>query len=250
MSGKRLDNKVALITGGASGIGQAVALRFAQEGARVLLADLNPCDETLELVAQAGGTAAAIRVDTTSDSDCDAMVPEALRQFGALDIGIFAAGIRYDPIPVLELETATFQRMIDINMTGVLRSARAVARQLVRQGRGSIVNLASTAGMIPIEGSAAYCMAKAGVIMMTKVMALELARTGVRVNAVAPGFTWTRMWAYETGSDEDLWAKSLTPMGRIGMPEEQANACLYLASDEASYVTGQVLVSAGGQYTG
>lgn len=250
MSARRLQDKVAVVTGGASGIGQAVALRFAEEGAAVLVADLNPCERTLELVAEAGGRAAAIRVDTTCEADCDAMVPEALRVFGRVDIGVFSAGIRLDPIPMLELDTATYQRMIDINLTGVMRSARAVARHLTTQGSGAIVNIASTAGLIPIEGSGPYCMAKAGVIMLTKVMALELAKTGVRVNAVAPGFTYTPMWSWSEDSAENRWAMSMTPMGRTGTPREQADACLYLASDEASYVTGEVLVSAGGQYAG
>jgi len=251
MSNGRLSGKVALITGGANGIGQAVALRFAEEGAKILVADLSPGDKTVELITAAGGEAASMIVNTTDEAQVEAMVPEAIKHFGRVDIGVFAAGIRLDPIPVLELETATYQRMIDINMTGVMRSARALARHLVAQGEGgSIVNLASTAGLIPIEGSMPYCMAKAGIIMMTKVMALELAKTGVRVNAVAPGFTATAMWDFAEDSPENQWAMSMTPMGRVGQPREQADACLYLASDEASYVTGQVLVSAGGQYTG
>lgn len=250
MSGKRLENKVAIVTGGASGIGQAVALRFAEEGARVLVADINPCDRTLELVAGAGGQASAVQLDTTSEADCAAMVPAALQRFGRLDLGVFAAGIRLDPTPMLELEMASYQRMIDINLTGVMRSARAVARHLVAQRSGAIVNIASTAGLIPIVGSGSYCMAKAGVLMMTKVMALELAKTGVRINAVAPGFTHTPMWDVAPDSEEHRWAMGMTPMGRTGTPREQADACLYLASDEAGYVTGQVLVSAGGQYTG
>lgn len=139
--------------------------------------------------------------------------------------------------------------MIDINMIGVLHSAQALAQRLVAQGQGgTIVNIASTAGKIPIPGSGPYCMAKAGVIMMTKVMALELAETGVRVNALAPGFTSTPMWDFASGTREDTWAMSMTPMKRTGTPEEQAEACLFLASDASSYTTGQTLYSAGGQF--
>lgn len=251
MSGKRLENKVAVISGGASGIGQAVALRFVEEGAKVMLADLSPCDATLEMIAKAGGTAASVKVNTTSEADCDTMIAETIRTFGKVDTGVFAAGIRLDPIPFLELETKVYQRMIDINMTGVMQSSRSLARALVKQGTGgSIVNIASTAGLLPVEGSTPYCMAKAGVIMMTKVMSMELAKTGVRVNAVAPGFTKTPMWDEEEDSEANKWAMSITPMGRVGTPLEQANAALYLASDESSYVTGQVIVSAGGQFTG
>lgn len=244
-----LTGKVAIVTGAASGIGQAVAVRFAQAGAQVMLADMNPCDATEALIAQAGGRSAQVRVDTTSDQQCQQMVDEAVRVFGRVDTGVFAAGIRQDPVPFLDIEMAAFERMIDINMFGVLRSARAFARQLLAQGQGgSIVNIASTAGKIPIPGSGPYCMAKAGVIMMTKVMALELAQTGVRVNALAPGFTATPMWDVEKGSEADQWAMSLTPMNRVGTAQEQAEAALFLASDASSYTTGQTLYSAGGQF--
>lgn len=245
----KLAGRVAIVTGAASGIGQAVAVRFAEEGARLLLADLNGCEATLGLIAAAGGSAVAARVDTTSDADCAAMIAAALEAFGRIDTGVFAAGIRQAPEPMLEIGMATYQRVIDINMMGVLRSSRALARHLVAAGQGgSIVNIASTAGKIPIPGSGPYCIAKAGVIMMTKVMALELAETGVRVNALAPGFTATPMWDAEQGSAEDLWAMSLTPMKRVGTPREQAEACLFLASDDSSYTTGQTLYSAGGQF--
>jgi len=234
MGNGKLQGKVAIVTGAASGIGQAVALRFAQEGARLVLADLNPCDATQALIQDVGGTAIQQRVNTTLDTDCDAMI---------------AAGIRQDPVPFMDVAMADFERMIDINMFGVLRSARAVARQMLAQGQGgTIVNIASTAGKIPIPGSAPYCMAKAGLIMMTKVMALELAQTGIRVNAVAPGFTATPMWDVAAGSEEDKWAMSLTPMNRVGTPREQADACLFLACADSSYTTGQTLYSAGGQF--
>lgn len=249
MSTGKLGGKVAVITGAASGIGQAIAVTFAKEGAAVLLADLNDCGETLSRIVDAGGKAKVHKVDTTSEAACQTMVADTIAEFGRVDTGVFAAGIRQDPVPILDLDMAAFQRMIDINMIGVLNSARAMGRALVAQGQGgSIVNIASTAGKIPIAGSSPYCMAKAGVIMMTKVMALELAETGVRVNALAPGFTATPMWDFEKGTDEDTWAMSMTPMNRTGTPEEQAKACLFLASDDSSYTTGQTLYSAGGQF--
>lgn len=249
MGENRLEGKVAIVTGAASGIGQACAIRFAEQGARILLADLNSCDETKRLIETAGGTAISMTVDTTSDADCDAMVNMAIEQFGQVNIGVFAAGIRHEPTSILALETSEFQRVININLTGILRSARALARALESQGTGgAIVNIASTAGKIPIEGSGPYCIAKAGVIMLTKVMALELAQTGIRVNALAPGFTSTPMWDVAKDSDEDRWAMEMTPMKRTGTPSEQADSCLYLASDESSYTTGQTLYSAGGQF--
>lgn len=249
MSNRKLEGKVAIVTGAASGIGQAVAVRFAQEGAQLFLADLNPCDDTLKLITDTGGTAVQQIVDTTSDTDCAAMITGAMQAFGRVDTGILAAGIRQEPTTMLDLNLTDFQRVIDINMTGVLRSAQVLARHMVAQGSGgTIVNIASTAGKIPILGSGPYCMAKAGIIMMTKVMALELAQTGIRVNAVAPGFTATPMWDVDAGSEEDKWAMSMTPMNRVGTALEQANVCLFLASDDSSYTTGQTLYSAGGQF--
>lgn len=250
MTNPRMKDKIALVTGAAGGIGQACALRLAEEGADLVLADLAPCDETARLIAATGRLAIAVKVDVTSDAECEAMVAQAVQAFGRVDAGVFSAGIRYDPIAIVDLETPVFERMLDINLTGVLRGARALARVMKAQGHGAIVNIASTAGQIPIAGSGPYCVAKAGVIMLTRVMALELAASGVRVNAVGPGFTATAMWDVAEDSEAHRWAMSMTPMGRTGTPREQADACLYLASDESSYVTGQVLFSAGGQFTG
>lgn len=263
MTGDRLKGKVALITGGASGIGQACAIRFAEEGADIFIADLQSGDDTVRLVEALGRRAAVIRTDTTSESDCDLMVEEAVRQFGHVDVGVMCAGVAsfpederegvdpHDSGHVIHLTTAKFQKVIDINVTGVMLSARALARQLLKQGNGgSIVNIASTAGRIPIAGASAYCVSKAGVIMLTKVMALELARTGIRVNAVGPGFTTTPMWNVPEDSEAYRWAMSITPMNRNGTPREQADACLYLACDESSFMTGQTLHPAGGQFTG
>ena len=249
MATGKLEGKVAIVTGAASGIGQAVALRFAEEGARLVLADLNASDATLSQIVARGGEAMTVAVDTSSKDSCDAMVAAAVERFGRVDTGVFAAGIRQDPVSVLDLDLAALQKMLDINMMGVFHSARALARQLVAQGGGgTIVNLASTAGKIPIPGSGPYCMAKAAVIMLTKVMALELAELGIRVNALAPGFTSTPMWDPEKGSDEDLWAMSMTPMKRTGTPEEQAEACLFLASDRARNITGIELHVTAGQW--
>lgn len=249
MGSGRLQGKVAVVTGAASGIGQAIAIRYAEEGARLLLADLAPCDATLAQIDERGGQAIQMKVDATSQAECDAMVAKAVDTYGQVDTGAFAAGIRQEPVTMLDMEMPEFQKMIDINMMGVLHSSRAFARQLCAQGTsGTIVNIASTAGKIPIAGSGPYCVAKAGVIMMTKVLALELAETGIRVNALAPGFTSTPMWDVAEDSEEDKWAMSMTPMKRTGSPREQADACLFLASDDSSYTTGQILYSAGGQF--
>lgn len=251
MSTGKLFGKVAVITGAASGIGQATALRFAQEGAQLMLADINPCDETHSMIKEIGGLAIQQRVDTTSDDDCNAMIAQTIKEFGRVDTGVFSAGIRYSGVAITDLEISEFQRVFDINMTGVLRCAQALVRQLLTQGEGgTIVNIASTAGTSPLARSGTYCISKAGVIMLTKVMALELAETGIRVNALAPGFTETPMYNPEKGSPADERAMAMTPMKRLGTPQEQAEACLFLASSDSSYMTGQTLYNAGGQFVG
>lgn len=263
MSGPRLEGKIAVITGAASGIGQAVAQRFAEEGADLLLTDLLPCDATVALVEDLGRKAHQMPMDATSEADCDRMVDTAVRIFGRIDVAVFSAGVKTlpeDPRPgvdpaqathVVNLSAYKFRRVIEVNVTGLMLGARAVARQMLVQGHGgSIINIASTAGRIPLAGGASYCVSKAGVIMLTKVMALELATTGIRVNAVGPGYTTTPMWNPREESDAYRRAMSITPMQRNGTPREQADACLYLACAESSFMTGQTLHPAGGQFTG
>ena len=259
-----LDGKVALITGGASGIGHACAVRFAQEGADIVVANLQPGEATVAAVAALGRRAIYVRTDTTSEADSDAMVAAGVDAFGHVDIGVASAGVstassledrktrvQSDSFHVQSLALEEFTRVLDINITGVMLTGRVLVRQMLKQGTGgSIVNIASTAGRIPLLGAAPYCVSKAGVIMLTKVMGLELADKGIRVNAVGPGYTSTPMWDVPEDSDVHARAMSITPMGRNGTPQEQAAACLYLASDESSFMTGQTLHPAGGQFTG
>jgi NAD(P)-dependent dehydrogenase (short-subunit alcohol dehydrogenase family) len=266
-AGGALLDEVAVITGGASGIGRAAAVRFAREGADVVIGDLAPGDETVRLVEEAGRRALYVRTDTTSEADCDGLVAAAVAEFGRVNVGVASAGIataagpsniqtrsaaEKDATHVVNLVTGSFQRVLDINVTGVMMTARALARQMLAQGTGgSIVTIASSAAKIPLAGAAPYCVSKAGVWMLTKVMGLELAATGVRVNAVGPGYTATPMIAgiEENEAAYDM-AMSITPMNRLGTPEEIAAACLFLASSESSFMTGQMLHPAGGQFTG
>jgi glucose 1-dehydrogenase len=257
-----LKDKVAVITGGASGIGRACAARFAQEGADVVIADIQDGSETVGLVEEAGRRAIYVRTDTTREAECDAMVQAAVDAFGHVDVGVASAGVaaissngevstEADAGHVVKLLAADFARVMEINVLGVMLTGRALARQMLAQGTGgSIVNIASSAAKIPVAGASPYCVSKAGVWMLTKVMGLELAETGIRVNAVGPGFTRTPMWDVAEDSPEHQWAMSITPMHRNGTPDEQANACLFLASDESSFFTGQILHPAGGQFTG
>lgn len=260
----QLEGKVAVITGGASGIGQACAVRFAQEGAAIVIGDLQPGDDTVRRVEEVGGKAMALRTDTTTEADVDALVEAAIERFGGVDIGVASAGIastvsaedrdqhvEADAGHIVKLERDAFQRVMDINVTGVMLTDRALARKMLELGTGgSIINIASSAGKIPLAGASGYCVSKAGVNMLTKVLALELAKSGIRVNAVGPGYTTTPMWDVDEGSPAYDYAMSITPMGRFGTPEEQAAACLFLASEESSFITGQTLHPAGGQFTG
>ncbi|MBM9468718.1 SDR family NAD(P)-dependent oxidoreductase [Nakamurella leprariae] len=261
-----LTGKIAVITGGASGIGQATAVRFAKEGADIVIGDLKDGDDTIRLVEEQGRKAIFVRTDTTDEAQVDGLIAAAVETFGKVDVCVASAGIASvqgasniqirarggDATYVHNLDTASFTRVIDINVTGVMQTCRAAARQMLAQGEGgSIITIASTAGKIPLAGAAAYCTSKAAVIMLTKVMAKELATTGIRVNAVGPGYTATPMIAgIEDNQPAMDSAMSITPMGRLGTPDEQAAACLFLASSESSFMTGQVLHPAGGQFTG
>lgn len=259
-----LTGKVALITGGASGIGAATAVRFAREGADIVIADMQPGDDAVAKVEAEGRRAIYVQVDTTSEEDTNRMLEATVEAFGRLDIAVASAGVtvagaaeeRVDRVEkdiyhVHNLDPNIFRRVLDINVTGVMLTDQAAARQMLKQGTGgAIINIASSAAKIPLAGAAPYCVSKAGVHMLTKVMALELAKTGIRVNAVGPGYTTTPMWDVPEDSPAHAQAMSITPMGRNGTPEEQAAACFFLATDESSFMTGQMLHPAGGQFTG
>jgi NAD(P)-dependent dehydrogenase (short-subunit alcohol dehydrogenase family) len=259
MSG-RLDGKVALITGGGSGIGRACAVRFAAEGASVVVADvsLEGAAETVRQVEADGGAATALQVDTTDEAACETMVARCVEAFGAVDVLVAAAGISSgrppsdqpaEPYTVLTVPVEQFRRVVDVNFYGVLFSDRAAARWMVANGRpGSIINIGSVASRIPLPGGA-YSVSKAGVWMLTKVLAMELATTGIRVNAIGPGFIETPMTALLREDElRSRWALGMTPMGRFGRPEEIASTALFLASDESSYFTGELLHPAGGMF--
>lgn len=258
----RLNGRVAVITGGASGIGRACCVLFAEEGADIVIGDLQPAEETVRLVEAAGGRAIFVPTDITDEAQAQALVDRAVERFGRVDTAVLCAGISkvaepesdLDPVAakqVVNLALSGFRRIFDINVIGTMLVGRAVANQLIRQGDpGTIVNIASIAGRMPVSGGAGYCVSKAGVIMLTKVMALELASANIRVNAVGPGFTSTPMWDVAPDSPQAQWANGLTPMGRSGTPREQAEACLFLAGPESGFVTGQTLHPAGGVFVG
>ena len=262
-----LDGKVAVVTGGASGIGRACSLRFAAEGARVVIADVLPDrgEETAAEVRATGQDAIFVPVDTSREEDCDAMAAQAAAAFGKIVVGVAAAGVRYAGYvsgtagdnpgvdgrdDILSVDVADWRRVLDINLTGVMLTDRAVARRMVDQGTGgAIVNIASVNARVPMRGSGAYCSSKAGVLMLTQVLALELSRYDIRVNAVGPGPTSTPMV-------EDLQADEATnrfflrqvPMRRWGAAGEIAAAVHFLACGESSFITGEMVTPAGGWY--
>ncbi|MEC7827976.1 MAG: SDR family NAD(P)-dependent oxidoreductase [Actinomycetota bacterium] len=264
----RMAGKVAIVTGGASGIGKSCCLRFAEEGAKIVVADINleRATDVASEVQSAGGQATPVAVDTSIPEEVEAMANVAVETFGSLDACVAAAGIshagyvsrepdqqasqdRHDRQDMLLIEKslANWQRVIDVNLTGVMLTNQSVAKQMVASGGGAIVNIASVAGRTALMGASDYCVSKAGVWMLTKCGAIELARHGIRVNAVGPGYIKTSMSGAATSNEK--WVDERikeTPLRRLGEPSDIANACLYLCSDEASFVTGEIIFPDGG----
>ena len=240
-----LEGKVALVTGGASGIGLRAAQVFAEAGASVVLADRD-ADGAAEAARQIGPNAAAIGGDVTNEDDAAAMVDACVQHFGRLDIAFNNAGIGgFAPIQDYELDD--FRRVIDVCLTGVFLCIKHEAKQLIAQGGGSIINTASLNAMQATEGLSAYCSAKAGVAMLTKVAALELGRREIRVNAIGPGLIRTPLTQglRDVPGLEEAFVNE-APIGRIGEPQDIAQLALYLASDASSLMTGQTLFIDGG----
>ncbi|MFN3494037.1 MAG: SDR family NAD(P)-dependent oxidoreductase [Hydrogenophaga sp.] len=243
----RLQDKVILVTGGASGIGLASVERCLAEGARVALADLSGsagARVAADLDQQYPGRCLFTAVDVTSTEQVDQMVAEVLARFGRLD-GVFnnagVGGIN----PAESYPDADFLRVIDINLNGVFRVARAALKPMYAQGSGSIVNCASILGVFGQSGTAAYTAAKGGVVNLTRTLALEGAAKGVRVNTIGPGYIDTPLLALLDDATKQFLI-GLHPLGRLGRPEEVANAALFLLSDEASFITGANLLVDGG----
>lgn len=256
-SNGRLQDRVALITGAASGIGQATAVRFAEEGAHVIIADLPAqsagADDTIARVRALGRKAELIAIDVTEEAQVEEMADAAVASFGRIDILVAAAGISHDDRgelrpPILELPTEAWQRLLDVNLTGVMLSNRAVAKRMIAgEVRGSIINLASVAARRTRPGMTTYSVTKAGVWMLTRGLAQELAPYGIRVNAVGPGLIASPMtYAYFGGEEGVANMGQHSPLGRSGQPIDVANTALFLASDESSFYTGSILHPDGG----
>jgi NAD(P)-dependent dehydrogenase (short-subunit alcohol dehydrogenase family) len=243
----RLANKVALVTGGGSGIGRGCAVRFAEEGANVAVADLDraKAEQVAEEVRRLSVHAQPIEADVASEADCARMVSETVAAFGKLDVLVANAGIARGG-PFLELPEEDWSAVIRTNLTGVFLSCQAAARQMVSQGHGGrIITIASVAAERPGARMAPYHASKAGVAMLTKVMALELAEHKINVNAIGPGVIDTPLAAPLVEAIR-VSGRDVAPLGRLGEPQDVADLALFLASEEAGYITGELIFVDGG----
>ncbi len=249
-----LHDKVALITGGTSGIGRDSAILFAKSGAKVVVAGRREIEgqETINLIRADGGEAFFIKTDVSRSNEVRALVQKTVEKFGRLDIAFNNAGIEGNWIPIVEQSEEDWDRTIDINVKGVWLCLKYEIQQMLKQGGGgAIVNMASVAGFIGAVGAATYCASKHAVIGLTKSAALEAARNRIRVNAISPGIIETAMADRIFGAPEvNKWALSLQPLGRFGKAMEVAEAVLWMCSDRASFMTGQSIVLDGGFLSG
>ncbi len=246
---ERFAGRGILVTGAGSGIGRAAAQLFANEGGRVVVVDQdeNEAQATVTSIRQAGGEALAIGADVSREADCRGMVERALAAYGRLHVAFNNAGIGASGFAVADEEEVTWSRVIDVNLKGIFLAMKYEIPAMVSAGGGAIVNTASVAGLVGERGIGAYAASKHGVVGLTRTAALDYIGRGVRINAVCPGATRTRILAnWFQDPKVESFILSRHPIGRIAEPEEIARAVLFLASDDASFIVGQALAVDGG----
>jgi NAD(P)-dependent dehydrogenase (short-subunit alcohol dehydrogenase family) len=245
----RFEKKAVIVTGGAAGIGRATAVAFGREGARVVVADVNleGAEATATMVGDAGGEALAVQTDVSEDGAVRAMVDRCVEAFGGLDVAFNNAGIEGAQGVTHECTMENWDRVVDVNLKGTWLCMRHQIPRMIEGGGGAIVNMASVAGLVGFPAIPAYTAAKHGVIGLTRTAALDYATQNIRVNVVCPGVILTEMVERYAGSAENLEAMAaMAPVNRLGRPEEIAEAVLFLASAQASFVTGHPLAIDGG----
>jgi len=241
-------DKVALVTGGSSGIGRATALAFAKKGAKVVIADWIENQETMDLIKNLGTEAIFVKCDISKSADVKALIAKTIDTFGRLDFAYNNAGIEGTSAPTQDCSEENWDKTLDINLKGIWLCMKYQIPVMLKKGKGSIVNCSSVAGLVGFQGLPAYVASKHGVIGLTKTAALENAKLGIRVNVVCPGVIQTPMIDRLTGKKKETIEQftGLEPIGRFGEPEEIACAVIWLCSEEASFVTGIAMPVDGG----
>lgn len=241
-----LSGKVALVTGGARGIGRSIAIKLAKEGAHIVISDinLNGALDTAKVIEEQGKESIAVEGNVSIFSDVEAMVKQAIDKFGRIDILINNAGVTKDGL-LIRMKKEDWDFVLNVNLTGTFNCSKAVAKYMMKQKTGNIVNISSVVGVMGNVGQVNYASSKAGVIGLTKSMARELAPRGIRVNAIAPGFIDTEMTRSLSEEARNRLVAQI-PLTRLGTPDDVANCVNFLVSDDADYITGQVIHVNGG----
>jgi len=247
---KQFEGKVALVTGGASGIGRATALAFARARAKVVVADIAVAAgrETIRMIEEAGGDAVFVRTDVSQADEVEALIKQALEAYGRVDCAVNNAGVIGEMAPTAKCTEENFDQVIGTNLRGTWLCMKHEITHMLERGGGVIVNMSSVSGIRGLPDFPAYAASKAGILQLTRTATLEYAKAGIRINAICPGTIATPMVAGVVGARPELEQEflALHPMGRIGKPEEVAEAVLWLCSDAASFVTGHALAVDGG----
>ena len=248
MEKSKFEHKVALVTGGSFGIGKATALAFAKNGAKVVLADWVENTETMDLIKKEGAEAIFIKCDVSKTKDVKALIQKTIATYGRLDFAYNNAGIEGNSAPIHECSEENWDKTIGINLKGIWLCMKYEIPEMLKHGKGVIVNCSSVAGLVGFSGLPAYVASKHGIIGLTKTAALECAKLSIRVNAVCPGVIQTPMIDRLTGKKKESIEQftALEPMARFGLAEEIANAVIWLCSEEASFVTGVAMPVDGG----